>query len=285
MKTIDMNTEYEKLANWFKMLKAIPAPTFTGYNDSKIIASSGEIIGAQQDADLAVSALLYEMNSSGASPDKTAEELVKSPANALAMMSTMAMTSAGYNATKPNLIGNVNAYATYTNLMRENPFLMISSDRAINVNYQYENYNDLIDKVVNIFEGISGFDKNKIKKSVTDLAKAALSHAELKNTDTTFTQGVIDSKSKNDLNFYINTSNIELARNSGGNGKNAPADKYKSRVQLNNLVMTFHTHMLDIEMAKMIVGETRNDLKCWLCRVKTPNKGNKDDCATCLDKS
>ncbi|CAA2931257.1 hypothetical protein ARSQ2_02409 [Arsenophonus endosymbiont of Bemisia tabaci Q2] len=61
---------------------------------------------------------------------------------------------------------------------------MISSDRAIDVNYQYENYNDLIDKVVNIFEGISGFDKNKIKKSVTDLAKAALSHAELKNTDT-----------------------------------------------------------------------------------------------------
>ncbi|CAA2931258.1 hypothetical protein ARSQ2_02410 [Arsenophonus endosymbiont of Bemisia tabaci Q2] len=59
------------------------------------------------------------MNSSGALPDKTAEELVKSPANALAMMSTMAMTSAGYNAKKPNLIGNVNAYATYTNLMRE----------------------------------------------------------------------------------------------------------------------------------------------------------------------
>lgn len=51
--------------------------------------------------------------------------------------------------------------------------------------------------------------------------------------------------------------------------------------------MTFHTYMLDIEMAKMIVGETRNDLKCWLCRVKTPNKGNKgnkDDCATCLEK-
>ncbi|WP_334468525.1 hypothetical protein [Arsenophonus sp. PmNCSU2021_1] len=42
------------------MLKAIPAPTFTGYNDSKIIASSGEIIGAQQDADLVVSALLYD---------------------------------------------------------------------------------------------------------------------------------------------------------------------------------------------------------------------------------
>jgi len=142
------------------MLKAIPAPTFTGYNDSKIIASSGEIIGAQQDADLAVSALLYEMNSSGASPDKTAEELVKSPAIVLAMMSTMAMTSAGYNATKPNLIGNAN----YTNLLRENPFLMISSDRSIDVNYQCENYNDLIDKVVNVFEGIFGFDKNKIKK-------------------------------------------------------------------------------------------------------------------------
>ncbi|CAA2931256.1 hypothetical protein ARSQ2_02408 [Arsenophonus endosymbiont of Bemisia tabaci Q2] len=38
-------------------------------------------------------------------------------------------------------------------------------------------------------------------------------------------------------------------------------------------------------MAKMIVGETRNDLKCWLCLVKKPNKGNKDDCAPCLDKS
>ncbi|WP_334468523.1 hypothetical protein [Arsenophonus sp. PmNCSU2021_1] len=104
------------------------------------------------------------MNSSGASSDKTTEELVKSPAIALAMMSTMAMTSTGYNATKPNLIGNVHAYANYTNLMRENPFLMISSDRSIDVNYQCENYNDLIDKVINVFEGIFGFDKNKIKK-------------------------------------------------------------------------------------------------------------------------
>lgn len=285
MKTIDMNTEYEKLANWFKMLKTIPAPTFTGYNDSKIIASNGEIIGAQQDADFAVSNRLYEMNSSGAPAKNIAEELVKSPANALAIMSTMAMTSAGYNATKPNLIGNVNAYATYTNLMRENPLLMIYSDKSIDINYQYENFNDLIDKVLDMFEGVSGFDQNKVKKSITDLIKAALSHAKLKNTDTTFTQGVIDSKSKKDLNFYINTSNIELEKGRGRDCKFIPVEKFKSHIQLNNLVMTFHTYLLDIEMAEIIVGETRNDLKCWLCRVKTPNKGNKDDCATCLDKS
>ncbi|SPP31274.1 hypothetical protein ARAF_0392 [Arsenophonus endosymbiont of Aleurodicus floccissimus] len=212
MKTINMNAEYEKLDNWFKMLKAIPVPTFSGYNDSEIIASAVEIIGAQQDADFAVSDRLYEMNSSCSPAKNTTAELVKSPANALAIMSTMAMTSAGYNATKPNLIGSVNAYATYTNLMRENPLLMISSDKSIDINYQYENYNNLIDKVVNVYEEISGFDKNKIKKSVTDLTKAALSYAELKNTDTTFTQGVIDSKSKEDLNFYINTSNIELEK-------------------------------------------------------------------------
>lgn len=224
------------------------------------------------------------MNSSGAPVKNTAEELLKSPANALAIMSTMAMTSAGYNATKPNLNGNVNAYATYTNLMREHLLLIISQDKSLDINYQYENYNDLIDRIVNVYDGITGFDKNKIKKSVTDLAKAALSHAELKNTDTKFTQDVIVSKSINDLNFYINTSNIELERKSGGDGKNAPTDKYKSRVQLHNLVMAFHSHMLDLEVAEMIVGEIKNDLKCWLCQVKTPNKGNKDNCATCLDK-
>lgn len=112
------------------MLKAIPAPTSTGYNDSKIIASSGEIIGAQQDTDLVISALLYEMNSSGASSDKTAKKLAKSPIIALAM------TSAGYNAAKPNIMGNVHDYANYTNLMRKNSFLVISSDRSIDVSYQ-----------------------------------------------------------------------------------------------------------------------------------------------------
>lgn len=284
MKTIDMNAEYEKLANWFKMLKAIPAPIFTGYNDSQIIASAGEIIGAQQEVDLAVSDRIHAMNSNNTPVKNTAEELVKSPANALAMMTTMAMTAAGYDATKPNLKGNVNAYATYTNIMKDHPLLMISQDKAIDINYQYENYNDLIDRTVDLYEGIAGFDKNKIKKSVTDLAKAALSHAEQKNTDTTFTQGVIDSRSRDDLKFYINTSNIELERKSGGNGKNAPTDKFKSRIQINNLVMTFHTYALDLQMAEMILGDTRNDLKCWLCRVKTPNKGNKDNCATCLDK-
>ncbi|WP_181995323.1 hypothetical protein [Arsenophonus endosymbiont of Bemisia tabaci] len=57
---------------------------------------------------------------------------------------------------------------------------MVEEDKLIYLSYREENYNDLIDKIVNIYDSITGVDMNKIKNSVTQLAKAGLSYSEQK---------------------------------------------------------------------------------------------------------
>lgn len=59
---------------------------------------------------------------------------------------------------------------------------MVEEDKLLDLNYREENYDDLIDKIVDIYDSITGADKQKIKNSVTQLAKAALSYSEQKMT-------------------------------------------------------------------------------------------------------
>ncbi|QLK88490.1 hypothetical protein E3U36_11400 [Arsenophonus endosymbiont of Aphis craccivora] len=165
---------------------------------SQLTLSTGDIIGAYQDKDLVVAPQLNEMNRDGKSTDITSEKLAESPANGLAIISTIAMGGIGYDPQKPSMSGNANAqaYMAYAEEMKKNMLMMVEEDKFIDLSYREENYNDLIDKIVNIYDSITGVDKNKIKNSVTQLAKTALSYSEQKNTNILFSQGVIASASK-----------------------------------------------------------------------------------------
>lgn len=216
MNEINMEEQYKKLIDWIKSLR--PAPTLSNQvydSDSKLTLSTGDIIGAYQDKDLVVAQQLNEMNRDGKSTDITAEKLAELPANGLAIISTIAMGGIGYDPQKPSMSGNAEAYMAYAEEMKKNVLMMVEEDKLIDLSYREENYNDLIDKIVNIYDSITGVDKNKIKNSVTQLAKAALSYSEQKNTNILFSQGVIASASKDDVKFYINSSHILFERQTG----------------------------------------------------------------------
>lgn len=146
MNEINMEEQYKKLIDWIKSLR--PAPTLSNQvydSDSKLTLSTGDIIGAYQDKDLVVAQQLNEMNREGKSTDITAEKLAESPANGLAIISTIAMGGICYDPQKPSMSGNAEAYMAYAEEMKKNVLMMVEEDKLIDLSYREENYNDLID--------------------------------------------------------------------------------------------------------------------------------------------
>lgn len=62
---------------------------------------------------------LNEMTRDGKSTDITAEKLAESPANGLAIISTIAMGGIGYDPQKASMPGNSEAYITYAEEMKK----------------------------------------------------------------------------------------------------------------------------------------------------------------------
>jgi len=161
--------------------------------------------------------------------------------------------------------------------------MMVEEDKLIDPSYREENYNDLIDKIVNIYDSITGVDKNKLKNSVTQLAKAALSYSEQKNTNILFSQGVIASASKDDVKFYINSLHILFERQTG-NTKSQPTDKYVSRIQIKNILLKMHTFIYDKKIAEILLDTTRSDLEEWIKKMKTKAKNKKESMNYCFNE-
>ncbi|MFV9996569.1 MAG: hypothetical protein AB8W37_01005 [Arsenophonus endosymbiont of Dermacentor nuttalli] len=182
MTEINKEERYKKLIDWIQTLILAPALLNSGYDsNSKITLSTGDIIGANQDKDLLIAQQFNEMNRDGTSTDVIAEKLAESPTNGLlAMLSTIVMGGVGYDPQKPSMSGNSEAYITYAEEMKKNVLMVVEEDKLLDLNYQEENYDELIDKIVDIYDSITGVDKNKIKNSVTQLAKAALYYSEQK---------------------------------------------------------------------------------------------------------
>nr|CBA74863.1 conserved hypothetical protein [Arsenophonus nasoniae] len=276
MSEINMEEQYKKLIDWIKSLKPVSASLNEDYvNDSKLTVSTGDIIGAHQDKDLIIAQQLNEMTRDGKSTDITAEKLAESPANGLAIISTIAMGGIGYDPQKASMPGNSEAYITYAEEMKKNVLMMVEEDKLLDLNYREENYDDLIDKIVDIYDSITGADKQKIKNSVTQLAKAALSYSEQKNDSVLFTQGVIASANKDDVKFYINSSHILFERQTGKT-KSEPTDKYVSRIQIKSIVLKMHTFIYDKKIAEILLDTTRSDLEEWIRKMKTKAKDNKE---------
>lgn len=282
MNEINMEEQYEKLIDWIKSLRPAPALLNLVYDsDAKITVSTGDIIGAYQDKDLMVAQQVNEMNRDGKSTDITAEKLAESPANGLAIISTIAMGGINYDPQKPSMLGNSEAYITYAEEMKKNVLMMVEEDKLLDLNYREENYDDLIDKIVDIYDSITGVDKKKIKSSVTQLAKASLSYSEQKNTSILFTQGVIASANKDDVRFCINFLHILFERQTG-NTKSQPTDKYFSRIQIKNIVLKMHTFIYDKKITEILLDTTRSDLEKWIIKMKTKEKDKKEEMNYCF---
>lgn len=282
MNEVDMEEQYKKLIDWIKSLRPSPALLNLTYDsETKLTVSTGDIIGAYQDKDLVVAQQLNEMNRGGKSTDITAEKLAESPANGLAIVSTIAMGGVGYDPQKTIMFGNAEAYITYAEEMKRNVLMMVEEDKLLDLSYREENYDDLIDKIVDIYDSITGVDKKKIKSSITQLAKAALSYSEQKNNNILFTQGVIASASKDDVKFYINSSHILFERQAG-NTKSQPTDKYVSRIQIKNIVLKMHTFIYDKKIAEILLDTTRSDLEEWIKKMKTKAKDKKEAMNYCF---
>ena len=195
--------------------------------------------------------------------------LANNPGNAVTSILGLAKTRTTWNPLDPDNSKNSQGFMDFVEQILRVPYFRITQSEHPTVNYEEENYDSLIDKVAELYEGITEVNKEKVKNSIVNLAKACTSRVNTQNTDTLFVQNSIQA-SNNDIVVQLEQTYMLMER-SHSTGKGAPKDKYKTQVDVKVLELTFSSSLWTRDAAVKLAAKFVKSWDDWLNDNTTPD--------------
>ena len=142
------------------------------------------------------------------------------PIDGCTSIMNIARVAADFNPLQPDHHGNVERFKDYTARLASAPFFNLGLSDTQVQNRESEDWDDLIDSMVETFEGVEASDKARIRQGLTSLAQAAGSRSETKNTETLFVQNVLQTTGPRiDVMIYYSKVEMEESKRKGATSK------------------------------------------------------------------
>lgn len=200
--------------------------------------------------------------------DKIIDILASNPGNAVTSILGLAKTRTTWNPLDPDNKKNAQGFMDFVEQILRVPYFRITQSEHPTVHYEEENYDSLINKVADLYAGITEASKEKVKKSIVNLAMACTSRVNTKNTDTLFVQNSIQS-ANDDIVVQLEQTYMLMER-SHNTGKGAPKDKYKTQVDVKVLELTFSSALWTRDAAIKLAAKFVKSWDDWLDENTTP---------------
>ncbi len=174
------------------------------------LASAAALAGPGADAGLAASKALAAKAQSD--PTGAKADFKNRPMDGCTSLMNMARVKAGFDPTKGMTGGNITAYQEYIAQVVKCPLFNLDMTDHQTIHRESDDYNELISKVTDTFEGIQAEDKAKIVQSIGNLVNAATSNSGTDEATDLFVQSVLyaGSGSQPVYAIYIYSSHVHL---------------------------------------------------------------------------
>ncbi len=201
--------------------------------------------------------------------DTVIEILTNSTGNAVSSILGLAQSRSNWNPLNPDSAKNQEGFQVFVSELLKVPIFNITQSSTTDVKYKEENYNSLIDKVVDLYDGIVEKDKTQIKNSIVNLAKACSSRVNTQNTKTLFVQNTLNAQKGENIVVGLQQTFMMMER-SHATGKGAPKDSYKTEISVKTLELTFQSNLWNKQLATGLAGKFVKSWDDWLNGGTTP---------------
>lgn len=194
----------------------------------KPAVSGAALAGDDGDDWAAADRRMKSARESGDADGSGLEEFKKSPKQACTTLLHMAQVAAGFQPQTPDVNGAAQ-FEKFLGRMVKCPFFFVALSDRQELHVKEKNWNEAIDFIVDLFEGVSGEKKKDLRKSIVNMTKAAGTKKETKNTDDLFVQNVLEaSGSSVSVCIYYSTIKLEEDKAKGSTTRQSDIVLYRT---------------------------------------------------------
>jgi hypothetical protein len=245
---------------------------------SEKLASAAAVAGPRAAQDRAASKALAAKAKSD--PGGAKADFKDRPMDGCTSLMNMARKKSGFDPTKGMTGTNVEAYNKYIEAVVKCPLFNLDMTDSQNIHKDSDNWDELINKVADTFEGIESDDKSRITKSITGLVQAASSNSNTDESTDLFVQSVLYAKDGENADpvysIYIYSSHIHIIDNKSKGHESMQEDFAVQRTK-----MTFRINDWPYFSDK-VWDKLYSSVDDWLNDNSTPT-GNSKTLVTCLE--
>ncbi|MDM5233583.1 hypothetical protein [Lysinibacillus pakistanensis] len=178
------------------------------------VVSQGIFVGSQlSEARIADNQVQQALQNFGRYSSAVKEAAKVAPTTGLTTILDIARIVSNFNPALPNDKNNVPAYEKYVSKILQNPLIHLLNSSLKSFKRRTSDWNEVIDQIANLYNGISAVDKGKIVESLKALANSASSSSSEKQTEKLFTQSTINCEENIDI--YIYSSSVTMEEHNG----------------------------------------------------------------------
>lgn len=274
MSNLDLKMESWLTLNDISLYNNIQQPLLLNVASAdQTIVSQGLFVGSQlEEAKKADTQIQQALQTQGRYSDAVKEAVKVAPATGLTTILDIARIVSNFNPALPNDKNNVPAYETYVTKILQNPLIHLLDSSRKTFKRKTSNWNETIEQIADLYDGITETDKKKIIKSLKDLANSASSSSSEKQTEKLFTQSTICCDENIDIYIYSSSVTME-ERNGKHNVKQVEFDILATHLRFTQELWSLYS---DAVLAKHLA--LMND---WLNAIDT-KVDNRLSTLTCL---
>lgn len=199
-------------------------------------------------------------------------KLLDYPQHVLTCLSTIAKEFSGWKPNKPNNEDNEKKYYEYIATLQATNMFAIDEHSNTKVNYEANNYQNLLEKITDLYSYTSKKEYKEIYSSLKKLIENSLAKLDKNNATILFTHTILSSR-KNIVKLQLYSSKVTFSFNKKTE-KNTPDEEYKFAIDISRLTLHFMDFNLSPEDIGSIIQVKFFLLSDWLKQNNTKIENN-----------
>lgn len=274
MSNLDLKMESWLTANDISLYKNIQQPLSINLATSnQTVVSQGVFVGDKlESATTADKNVQQAIQTYGRYSDAVKEAAKVAPTTGLTTILDIARIVSNFNPALPNDPNNVPAYNQYITKILQNPLMHLLTNDHKTFNRRTSDWNEAIDQIASLYEGVSASDKTKIVESLKALARAASSSSRTKQMESLFTQSTINCDDNIDVYIYSSTVTMEETQSGKHDVKQVTFDILSTQIRFtkelwerySDAVLAKHLTLMDDWLSSIdsLVETNQSKLTC-----------------------
>lgn len=203
------------------------------------------------------------------------ETFKNNPSSGFTSLIDLAFRSANINLTDGLQGFEVTRMLNFINKLGSCPLVTLAHSDRIHYERKGKDWNTTVNQIVNYYVGVSDEDKTKIRNSLINLTKVAISHKKAEQSENLFTQGSLIVN--NDyIYLWLLTSNVTVVAH-----KQKKGTVVQETLDINRYQFRFSIANWNKYYAEIVAKEHINSMDDWLNDNNTP-AGSSEVLLTCF---